>query len=92
MAGTLSPVVTQPSASHQLTSIDEKPTTSKDAKETKKKRRMDLADRAYTTITLTRQQSVEEKEEDNPYAWLSKTAPPSPGTGYGKQNQSYSQP
>jgi len=89
VTGALSPVVNQLTASHQLTSIDEKETTTKakasaEVKDVKKKKRMDLADRAHTTITLSRQQSVEQREEDDPYAWLSKTAPPSPG--YGKLN------
>ena len=38
------------------------------------KRRLDMADRARTLVSLTRE---EEKEED-PYAWLCRTAPASP--------------
>jgi len=45
-------------------------------KDSKQKKRMDFVDRAKTALTL-RPVSI---EEDNPYAWLSKTAPPSPGS------------
>jgi len=83
-SGLLSPIMNQHTSSTYLTSIEE------DKKDSKKKKRMDLVDRANTSKTLSRQQSVERKDEDDPYAWLSKTAPPSPG--YGKLNNTTSSP
>jgi len=55
---------------HHLTSIDEE-----NKKSTIKKKSM--VDRAKTVLAISR--NTESVEED-PYAWLSKTAPPSPGS------------
>merc|ERR1711972_553106 len=45
----------------------------------KSKKKMDFVDRAKTAINLNKNSATVDEEEEDPYAWLSKTAPPSPG-------------
>jgi len=54
--------------------------TSEDPRKSSKKpkKKKDFVDRAKTAISLNRNSTAIDEDED-PYAWLSKTAPPSPG-------------
>ena len=45
-----------------------------------RQRRLDMVSRAHhhTSVSFSRQTTTEEDDEEDPYAWLSRTAPPSP--------------
>jgi len=68
----LSPLTPSSTVGSHLSAIEEK-------KSKKQKKKMDFVDRAKTALNLSNRNSTAADEEDDPYAWLSKTAPPSPG-------------